>query len=97
MLFYSAWQALKPGGVLVYSTCTFAPEENEGILDWAIEKFPDLEMLPAELAISNRMDGLTVWGKHAYHPSVAKALRILPANGMDGFFAAKMRKKSDVA
>ena len=93
MLFYSAWQTLKPGGVLVYSTCTFAPEENEGILDWAIEKFPDLEMLPAELAIQNRMDGLTSWGKHAYHPSVAKALRILPADGMEGFFAAKMRKK----
>lgn len=32
------WQALRPGGMLVYSTCTFAPEENEQILTYIIEE-----------------------------------------------------------
>lgn len=92
MLFYSAWQALKPGGTLVYSTCTYAPEENEGILDWAIEKFKDLEMLPCELSIMNRRDGIALWGKHGFDPAVKKALRIIPDGQMEGFFVAKMRK-----
>jgi len=92
MLFYSAWQALKPGGTLVYSTCTYAPEENEGILDWAIEKFKDLELLPAELDIPNRREGIVGWGKHSFDAAVKKALRIIPEGPMEGFFAAKMRK-----
>jgi len=33
-----AWQAMcKPGGVIVYSTCTFSPEENEGVVAWALK------------------------------------------------------------
>jgi NOL1/NOP2/sun family putative RNA methylase len=96
MLFYSAWQALKPGGTLVYSTCTYAPEENEGILDWAIEKFKDLEVLPADLKISNRREGIAQWGKHSFDPAVKKALRIIPDGKMEGFFVAKMMKKSSV-
>jgi len=94
MLFYSAWQALKPGGTLVYSTCTYAPEENEGILDWAIEKFKDLEMLPCELDVLNRREGIAQWGKHSFDPAVKKALRIIPDGQMEGFFVAKMKKPS---
>ncbi len=40
-LIASAIQALKPGGTLVYSTCTFAPEENEAVLNWTVQKFGD--------------------------------------------------------
>lgn len=32
---------LKPGGTLVYSTCTFAPEENEGMIAWFLTQYPD--------------------------------------------------------
>jgi NOL1/NOP2/sun family putative RNA methylase len=35
---------LRPGGKLVYSTCTFAPEENEGTIQWLINKYPELEI-----------------------------------------------------
>ena len=38
-LCYSAVQCLKPGGVLVYSTCTFAPEENEAIINRVLRQF----------------------------------------------------------
>lgn len=35
---------LRPGGMLLYSTCTFSPEENEGTIAWLLERFPDLEL-----------------------------------------------------
>ena len=37
-LLLNAGRLLKPGGVLVYSTCTFAPEENEAVVDWFLRK-----------------------------------------------------------
>lgn len=44
----SAVKLLKPGGRLVYSTCTFAPEENEQVIEWLLEQFP--EFTPEEIA-----------------------------------------------
>lgn len=39
-LLLNAGRLLKPGGVLVYATCTFAPEENEAVVDWFLRKTP---------------------------------------------------------
>lgn len=36
---------LKPGGELLYSTCTFSPEENEGMISFILENFPEIELL----------------------------------------------------
>ena len=36
---------LAPGGQLVYSTCTWSPEENEGVVAWILENYPDLELV----------------------------------------------------
>ena len=36
-----AQRLLKPGGILVYSTCTFTIEENEGLVEWAMDKYND--------------------------------------------------------
>ena len=38
---------LKPGGYLLYSTCTFSPEENEGTITDLIKNFPEMEIVPA--------------------------------------------------
>lgn len=37
----SAAKMLRPGGFLCYSTCTFAPEEDEGVMAWFLEEFPE--------------------------------------------------------
>lgn len=37
---------LKPGGLMVYSTCTFSPEENEGTIKHLLETFPEFRVLP---------------------------------------------------
>ena len=41
MILTQADQMLQPGGVLVYSTCTFAPDEDEAMIQWFLETHPD--------------------------------------------------------
>ncbi|XP_072949232.1 tRNA (cytosine(72)-C(5))-methyltransferase NSUN6 [Epargyreus clarus] len=47
-LFTTALKVLKTGGKLIYSTCTVTLDENEGMVLWALEKFPCLKLVPAE-------------------------------------------------
>jgi 16S rRNA (cytosine1407-C5)-methyltransferase len=92
-LFFSAILTLRSGGVLVYSTCTFAPEENEGVLDWALEKFEgQIEVETIRFPLANQMQGLASWGGGMFRPSVKKSVRILPNAQMEGFFIAKIKK-----
>lgn len=44
-----AYQMLRPGGRLCYSTCTFAPAEDEGSIGWLLKKHPDLYVLPVPM------------------------------------------------
>ncbi|MBE6022258.1 MAG: NOL1/NOP2/sun family putative RNA methylase [Cellulosilyticum sp.] len=39
---------LKPDGMILYSTCTFSPEENEGMIDEFLKKHPDFKVVPLE-------------------------------------------------
>lgn len=41
----NAYKMLKPGGLMVYSTCTFSPEENERIINWFLDKFSDCRLV----------------------------------------------------
>lgn len=92
-LIFSAFSALKPGGILVYSTCTFAPEENEGVLNWLLRKFPgQVRVENITLPISNWLQGVSQWGKEAFDPTVRYGVRILPYQAMEGFFVARIRK-----
>ncbi|MDD5668752.1 MAG: RsmB/NOP family class I SAM-dependent RNA methyltransferase [Candidatus Omnitrophica bacterium] len=92
-LLFSAVSCLRTGGEMIYSTCTFAPEENEEILDWALRKFETLEIVPLELPLSNISSGMTAWEGKTYSPAVKYALRVIPHDMMEGFFIAKLRKK----
>jgi NOL1/NOP2/sun family putative RNA methylase len=88
-LFASAVAALKPGGVMVYSTCTMNTEENERMVHWALESFPlETERLP--VALPGALPGVTA----GLSPSLAKAVRILPDRQYEGFFLCRMRKRS---
>ncbi len=42
----SAWKLLKPGGRLLYSTCSMLPEENEEVVEWFLERHPEAELVP---------------------------------------------------
>ena len=85
--------ALRPGGVLVYSTCTFAPEENEGVVSWALNTFRGtLELQPVALPIANTMPGLTAWEEKVFGEALGLTLRVLPSDTMEGFFLARLTK-----
>lgn len=72
---------LRPGGRLVYSTCTLLPEENEGVLA-AVGVTPDP-------SLADEFPGLA-------HPSVPGALLVLPhRHGTDGFFVARVILPAD--
>ncbi|MBI4041895.1 MAG: RsmB/NOP family class I SAM-dependent RNA methyltransferase [Deltaproteobacteria bacterium] len=93
-LLTAAFTALKKGGTLVYSTCTFAPEENEGVLDWLLSQHgSDVRILPIELPFSNQTAPLSQWDGKIFHPAVSRAKRILPTETMEGFFLAKIVKQ----
>ncbi len=94
-LFRAAFEALKPGGVLSYSTCAIAPEENEGVLDWAMEHFEGrLEICPLRAPIANARPGISAWRGKRFQEGVSGALRFIPTQVFEGFFCAILRKRA---
>ena len=89
----SAKECLRPGGVLVYSTCTFSLEENERTVLRFLERNAEFELLPVDAAFG-RMSN-PAWIGRA-EQTVTHMRRILPADGGEGHFIAKLRKKDDV-
>jgi tRNA (cytosine40_48-C5)-methyltransferase len=90
----AADRVLKPGGTLVYATCTFAPEENEGQVQRMLDKGYRMETLPfSHVANVKLAPGVTEWPGLALGKDVAKARRFLPGiHPTLGFFVAKMTK-----
>ncbi|QCC47407.1 RsmB/NOP family class I SAM-dependent RNA methyltransferase [Halobellus limi] len=86
-----AVQATRPGGTVVYSTCTFAPEENEAVLDHALEE-ADCEIVEWDAPEGFETDpGITEWNGEEYDSSVELAHRVYPhRNDTGGFFCAKL-------
>jgi NOL1/NOP2/sun family putative RNA methylase len=86
-----AVQATRAGGVVVYATCTFAPEENEAVLDHVLETEGCRVVDPG---LPDRVDfapGIEAWQGRAFDPGVGRAARIYPHhNDTGGFFCAKL-------
>jgi len=96
-LFKSAFLSLRPGGTMVYSTCTFAPEENEGVLQWAKETYGDaLEIEAIATGLPAHTRGLSGWGNLKFDPSVERSIRVLPTQDVEGFFVARVKKTRKV-
>jgi len=93
-LLKAAIRALKPGGVLLYCTCSFAPEENEQIVNKVLKKFGDqISIAPIDLPIPNLQPGLTSFGEFQYDPCLELTWRVLPNALMDAFYLAKLVKQ----
>ncbi len=91
-LLRKALRLVRPGGVVVYSTCTYAPEENEQVLDSIYPEVAAIEPLaiPSGLVTT---PGITEWRGRSYRPDVANAARLWPHhNDTGGFFVAKLRR-----
>ena len=104
-----AARMLAPGGYLTYSTCTFAPDENEGAVLAFLTRHPDFEVIPsadpavAEARAKDLLEGghpEWVEGVEAYAPAlceqVTNTYRVLPHRCRgEGHFAALLRKKGE--
>ena len=92
-LLISAYKALRPGGEMVYSTCSFTPRENEMRIQELLDTYP-MEIIPIELkGIEDFYPGMTRYKNNNFNESMQYARRVLPhVHGMEGFFVIKLRK-----
>ena len=89
-----AVRLVRPGGVVIYSTCTFAPEENELVVDYVLRKVEGLELEPVELQGLKHLPGLTEWDGLELSPELSLCARFYPhLNDTGGLFVAKLRRK----
>ena len=86
-------EVTRPGGTVVYSTCTFAPEENEAVLQHAIENY-ECRLVEFDLPLESAT-GITEWEGEVFDESIRRAKRIYPhQNDTGGFFCAKLEVKA---
>jgi NOL1/NOP2/sun family putative RNA methylase len=86
----AAANLVRPGGVLVYSTCTFAPEENEGVVGGFLQTHPEfgLEAVPGSQFFA---PGVPEWGGD---PELVKTARLWPHRLRgEGHFVARLRRE----
>ncbi|XP_072379495.1 tRNA (cytosine(72)-C(5))-methyltransferase NSUN6 [Diabrotica undecimpunctata] len=91
-LFESAAKLLKPGGIMVYSTCTITLSENEGMVAWALKSFNFLELIQPDLSL-----GEPGWlGTSLSDETRCLVQRFGPNSEVDsvGFFFAVFKKKT---
>ena len=91
-LIETGFKILRSKGTLVYSTCSAEPEENEEVVDFLLNKFPEARIEEIDLSM-NRSDPVLEFENKNYCKKVKKCLRIWPQdNNTEGFFVAKIRK-----
>ena len=89
-LLLHASRLLKPGGTLVYATCTFAPEENEGVIDWLLRKTGGrLSLEPVHFTGIQNYPALGGWQGKTFDSRVQDCFRVFPDAAMEGFFIAR--------
>ena len=89
-MLFAAFDALKPGGELVYSTCTYAKEENEEVVQNLLENVPTAKLLPLGIDFPHEK-GLSEFGSE-----FKNVARIYPQNlNSEGFFISKIKKVAE--
>ena len=70
---------VRPGGVMIYATCTLRAGENQGVVEWFLKRHPEFTLEAFELPHFGRQEGMMTFWPHIHHT--------------DGFFVACLRKK----
>lgn len=85
-----ALKMVKPGGQLIYSTCTFAPEEDEQMMAWVLKTFPEFHLVPISKS-GGVVDARPDWADG--NPELTKAARLFPhLMAGEGHFVAKLER-----
>ncbi|MBI5797962.1 NOL1/NOP2/sun family putative RNA methylase [Candidatus Woesearchaeota archaeon] len=91
-LITTAFDALKEGGTMLYSTCTLEPHEDEAIINYLLEKYSTAKIEKISLDIKRGSIAEEFEGEK-YNPEVKKCLKLWPQdNDTEGFFVAKISK-----
>ncbi|KAF2238475.1 NOL1/NOP2/sun family putative RNA met, partial [Viridothelium virens] len=81
----------KTGGYIVYSTCSVTVEENEQVVQYALNKRPNVRLV--DTGISFGKEGFIKYMNKRFHPTMKETRRYYPhAYNVDGFFAARFKK-----
>lgn len=97
-LIMQAWQLLRPGGRLIYSTCTMAPEENEAIVDYLLRKHSDdAVIVPFAIALDNRRPTVRVWQGKTYNEAIQGSLRLAPSDAVEAFYVCILEKRIGIS
>lgn len=91
-LIENAFNNLRKGGVLVYSTCSIEPEENESVVSYLLDKYENATTEQIEIDI-NKSSPVDEFENARFNEGVRNCLRIWPQdNDTDGFFVCRIRK-----
>ena len=92
-LLRKAYQLCRPGGRIVYASCTYAPEENEEVVSEILESTPGVTLEAFEPSVEYS-PGLKQWNGRRFQPSMDRCVRIYP-HQLDGpgFFIARLVKR----
>lgn len=100
-LLTAAYHVLRPGGLLIYSTCTLSPEENEEVIEWFLDRHPNVDIIPLALPFfgewsgrfASFLPGLSNYKGRNYRPALNESLRVFPNAEYEGFFVCRMKKR----
>lgn len=91
-LLFAGWEMLRPGGTMVYSTCTFAPEENERQISRFLAEAPQAKL--EKISLNQLPPGKLVaeWLGEKIDKRAKDTLRLTPTKDIEGFYIAKIKK-----
>ena len=94
-LLTSLWSILKPGGRLVYATCSIMPMENAAVIDTFIQTQSDAHQDIQVYSLQDKSWGVESGSGRQLFPQRTKTLDIGTTQGHDGFYYAVLEKKKN--
>ena len=97
-LLLSGFRQLKPGGSLVYSTCSLSDDQNENVVQWLLDQETHAHRVPIQFAKINSplvVHGKELYGTVRFYPNIMNPTATRDDKKVllgDGFFLAKLQK-----